>query len=70
MTETENTGRSVTIELWGASAEDLEWGALDKAREFFGGDPVLEIESGYQARFWADRRQFHAPIKVNEVPRG
>lgn len=26
--------------------------------------------SSYQARFWADRHQFHATIKVNEVPRG
>lgn len=59
--ETALGGRQVTVDAYGDSANEIELYALDRAREFFGGDLQLEVVRDYRAyasevgkgRYWA-----------------
>jgi len=68
-------GRSLTVLVFGDSATDLEFAALDEARKFFGPGPVLEVSPEWSAglvpvepssgmSMQAGGKQYHARILV------
>jgi hypothetical protein len=62
-------GRSVVVGAYGDSVSDLEFSALDQAREFFGTAVRLEIVPGYEASGLASApagERFYARVTVRE----
>ena len=48
--KTDRDQRAIEVKAFGNTPEELELDALDEAREFFGSDPLLEVQKDYTAK--------------------
>ena len=71
----EDTSRSLKISAYGDTADEIEFAALDKAREFFGSTAKLHLDRTYQAssasgHLAAGDKKYYATIVVNAEGEG
>lgn len=66
----QQTGRRITVGVYGGGADTLELAALDEARKFFGTEARLEVQRSYHVHAYtlhSPDERYHANITVCEL---